>query len=293
MSPRSERRLVRRYAIEIAIVGLGFGLALFEAVVVDQRSVAVVIAAIGLMLATNMLLMRKEIADALGDDIDRIVGRIAERWRDAALHRVRVLEEELDEWADGRRSLDGTERIQYQLNLVQRAESEVLAVHVAMERDKLALWDKETGGFNDFVEAQTKLAARTRRRVFVLNDDIEGLAQRGETGTIQLVDDMAIRVCRRQIDEMGFDLRIRWLSEGKPPRDLLIVDNQEAVVVDVGNVLDEYDAEALASPARVASQRMLFESTWQLAHPAAECLPALATTGEEATVQPSTDPEPT
>src|SRR4051812_45541276 len=107
----NEHRLVRRYAVEVSVIALGFALGLIEGLLVNQRNVGVIIAAISLMLAATTLLIRKEIADTLGDDLDRIISNIDSRWRDDATYRVNLLEEEMNEWADGRRPLDKTERI--------------------------------------------------------------------------------------------------------------------------------------------------------------------------------------
>jgi hypothetical protein len=88
---------------------------------------------------------------------------------------------------------------------------------------------------------------------------------------------MVLRVCRRQINDLNVDLYILWskdltkVEEGALPPDLLIVDDNEAVIVRI--ISDEFYETLVYADARVRSEQARFKRYLAIATPAERALP--------------------
>jgi hypothetical protein len=233
--------------------------------------------------------IKEEIAKQLGQDpLRTLVTKIDnDTWRRDARERVGLLEAELREWRDGRRTIPRAHSIQYQIDALKRTERTLDAIHLAVPKDNLSRWDGRTGHFTQFVDTNRRLpSAIAKRRIVLLDEADPALVASAPDGRRLLSDPVALRVCRcwTEAGPTGFGvvLRILWREdlakvELKPPPDLLVMDDKEAIIVsgivEMGG-LESFETQAIVQPTHVADYARLFTNYWSIATDVAQYLPA-------------------
>jgi hypothetical protein len=279
---------VKRRAGEVIILLLGLAGTAIAGLVVEDRNLTAMFILLTLTLTAVTMSIKDEIAKQLGQDpLRTLVTQIDnDTWRQDARERVGLLEAELREWKDGRRDVPREHSIQYQIDALKRMRRTLDAIHLAVPKDKLTRWDGRSGHFAQFVETNRCLSSKiTKRRILFLDEADRALVTCDVDGRRLLSDPVALRVCERFIDtgENGFgvDLRILWLgdlakAESKPPPDLLVIDDKEAIIVTgivetSGN--ESFDTEAIVHPTRVADYARRFTDYWNIATDVGHYLP--------------------
>jgi len=285
-------RALGSYLPELLVLLVGLTTGLIAEVVITNDSIGVITVLISFLLAVSTFSVKREISERIAtvSKLHVALERIHKtRWRTEANERIEELEMEIGGWASGRRTLPHERSIPYQIELLASASRSVDAIHIALSRKALLLWDREFGKFSAMVEAHASLSKSVSKRRIIVVDDTDAAMVTNTSGLRKLTDPDAVRVCNRQIaaspEGLGVDLRILWKShvtrvDREPPRDLLLVDDDEAIVVTIregsqaGNGAGDhkYETEVYVDPTLVRAHRRRFEAYWAVATPADRAL---------------------
>lgn len=275
------RRHVERYSVEVGLALLGAVAAALEAILTDRTDLALLTLMYSFLLALSVAAIRHDIVVHVGQvSAERqILESIPDpHWREEAQGELDRRRLEYARWADGVRRVSEDSSLAFQVRALQAATVSIRAVHVAMNRSSLEMWDNPHRGYDRMVDAYRALPdGLSKRRVLVLNRNDDSLSTPYEGGR-RIVDDLAARVCRLQAAPrdkggLGFDLRVLWLSttDNVPPN-LLIVDDREACSIE-NRGEDKYtDLEVVVNPMLVSHEMRLFEDLWMNATPVQHCL---------------------
>jgi hypothetical protein len=274
----------------VLIVGLITGL--IAAVAIPTKEIAVVAVLISFLLAVSTFSLKREISERMAavSKLHLAQSRIHNvRWRTEANERIEDLEMEIGGWAAGQRTLPHERSIPYQIELLAGASRSMDAIHIALSQRALTLWDRDSGKFSAMVEAHVALPKSVvKRRIMVIDDaDPEMVSN---TNGVRMLKGTAVRVCQRQIEAqpngLGVQLQILWKShvarvDREQPRDLLLVDDAEAVIVTIredstpgGAAGDhKYETQIYVDPTRVRAHRRRFEAYWAVSTPVSHAMP--------------------
>lgn len=278
-------RTLGPYVPELLILVVGLVTGVIASVTIAEKAIAVITVILAFLLSVSTFAVKREVATSVAA-VSRL--HVAQRqihnprWRRDADERVQDLELEIAGWVGGQRTIARERSIPYQIALLESASRSVDAIHVALDRESLSLWDKDSGKFSALVAAHERLPRPVRkRRILILDDTDPTVVMRAQNGARMVVDPTARRVCARQLDpkQLGVDLRLLWRSkvgtaDGDLPRDLLLVDEEEAIVVTLLSDARVYETQAFVEPTPVRGHQRRFERYWAVAIPASLALPS-------------------
>lgn len=262
---------LRKYLAEILIIAIGLGAGLLEVFLLKDNNLAALIVIISFLLSIAVLTIRQEVETQIAQqlEIHRIIQQIpSEDWRREAENRLQHLKLELQGWAEGRRSLNREQALSYQIGLVRRAKRKVQAIHIGMPIERLLLWDRTHGPFSRLLENYRRLGRGVlKQRLFICSRDdlFDG----------DILNQRILQVWKQQIQPpeeggYGFEARVLWASsyvkEGEMPPDMLLVDDEQAVVL-TGSGSPQEHYEAVTNPTLLERYKQLFSSLWEVSEP--------------------------
>ena len=271
-----------KYAIELTLVLLGTAAAALEAILVDRRDIALLLAFTSALIAIAVVAIRQEIARQISEVLldKQLLRQIPDpRWRREAEAEIEQARARYAAWAGGTRRVNERSSLNFQIDALRGVKQSVRAVHLALESDSLGMWADHQRGFDRLVDAFRSLPDHVQsRRILVLNGDDQTVST-VNAGKRTIVDQTTADVCRLQTaprDQggLGFDLRISWVSAStRDITDLLIVDEREVCSIQSYGHGQFGDLEVCVNDAVIAGRIRLFEDLWTDAVPAKHCLP--------------------
>lgn len=276
------RKLLEGYVIEITLALLGAVAAALEAIFVHRSDIALLLAFTSVLLALAVVAIRQEIARRIGDALEdrQIIENIPDSlWRAEAQAEIERARVKFASWASGTRRVDEHSSLNFQIESLRRATRSVRAVHLALDKDSLTMWDNRQRGFDRLVDAYRALPDHVQRRRILVLDAADETLSSVDGGQRIIVDELTKRVCLLQMatrDDggLGFELRISWTHrKSRDISDMLIIDDREVCSIESYGHGQFGDLEVCVNSSTVGYQIHRFEDLWTDSVPVRHCLP--------------------